>query len=166
MKEFIIPFFGLKLGTHEFNFEIGPTFFEAFENSLVENAQVEVHLELEKLSNMIVLRFEANGFMDDFCDRCGDPLRVSLSASDEIFVKFGDEDYEQTDEILVVSHSTHEIDTAQLIYELVALNLPGKKLHATIEQCNQEVLEKLRIEESKKDDKDTDPRWSILNKLK
>lgn len=169
MKEFVIPFFGLKLGTHTFNFEVNQAFFASFENSLIEEGRFDVTLSLEKLTNMLVLTFKAKGEVNDFCDRCGDPITLKVKASDEILVKFGDEDFEQMDEIIILSHDSHEIDVAQLIYEMLVLNLPRKKTHKHLKDCNQEVLERLRTEQhgnEEDDDDDTDPRWEALKKLK
>jgi uncharacterized metal-binding protein YceD (DUF177 family) len=168
MKTFVISFYGLKPGKHTFEFTIDRAFFEAFESTLVEDARFNVVIELEKLSNMLILRFEGGGELDDYCDRCGDPLSMEVLVSDELFVKFGDEPYEQTDEVLVVTHDTHEIDVSQMIYEMIVLNLPGKKVHKSIEDCNQEVIKRLN-EAQKRDDHDedeTDPRWEALKKLK
>lgn len=81
MKEFIIPFFGLKEGKHEFSFVIGQAFFEAFENSLLDDADVTVKLELEKLSTMLILNFKAKGTTRVSCDRCGDDFDRSSSFS-------------------------------------------------------------------------------------
>lgn len=167
MKEFVLPFYGLKPGIHTYNFEIGNSFFSAFENTLIEDADFDVTLKLEKLTTMLVLSFKGKGKINDFCDRCGDPLTLKCKVKDEIIVKFGNEDYEQVDEVLVRSHDTHEIDVAPLIYEMIVLNLPRKKVHASKAGCNAEVLERLKAAETGDDDKeDTDPRWEALKKLK
>jgi uncharacterized metal-binding protein YceD (DUF177 family) len=166
MKEFVIPFFGLKMGAHKFKFEIGPSFFEAFENSPLQFAQFRVKVKLEKFNNMLILKFKAKGEIDDYCDRCGDALQVKMSSKDEIYVKFGDEEFGQTDEIIVVPQDTHEIDVSHLIYEMIVLNLPGKRLHSKIKDCNQEVIQKLKNEALKNQVNEIDPRWEGLNKLK
>jgi len=167
MKEFVLPFYGLKPGTHTYNFEIGNSFFSAFENTLIEDADFDVTLKLEKLTNMLVLNFKGKGKVNDFCDRCGDPLVLKCKVKDEIIVKFGDADYEQVDEVLVLSHDTHEIDVAPLIYEMIVLNLPRKKVHKSTADCNSEVLERLKTAEKSDDNnKETDPRWEALKKLK
>jgi uncharacterized metal-binding protein YceD (DUF177 family) len=65
----------------------------------------------------------------------------------------------------VVTHDTHEIDVSQYIYEMLVLNLPYKRVHARMKDCNQEVLNKLREFESH-EDQESDPRWDALKKLK
>jgi uncharacterized metal-binding protein YceD (DUF177 family) len=165
MKEFIIPFFGLKIGNHEFDFKIGESFFEAFESNLIENATFDVVLKLTKSANMLQLDFKAKGKIADFCDRCGDPLDVPVKTTDRLFVKFGNEAYEQTDEVLVVTNDTHEIDVSQYIYEMLVLGIPGRRVHKKTSDCNQEVLNKLKALETD-EEPTTDPRWDALKKLK
>lgn len=166
MKEFVLAFYGLKPGIHTYNFEIGKTFFSAFENSLIENADFHVTLSLDKQPTMLTLSFSGKGEIRDFCDRCGDPLTMKSEVSDEIIVKFGDEDYEQTDEILVLSRDTHDVDIAPMIYEMIALHLPSKRVHKNRSACNAEVLAKLSEKESRNEQNETDPRWEALKKLK
>ncbi len=167
MKPFVIPFYGLKPGIHTFDFFVDHAFFEAFESNLVEDARFDVVLSLEKLTTMLILRFSASGELLDYCDRCGEAIQLQMNAEDEIFVKFGDTPYEQTDEVIVVSHETHEIDVAQMIYEMIVLNIPSKKAHDDPKDCNQDVIEKLKAHLRDNDeDEDTDPRWEALKKLK
>lgn len=47
-KEFVIPFVGLKLGFHEFKFDIDNAFFEGIDYSLVQKGNLCVKLTLEK----------------------------------------------------------------------------------------------------------------------
>jgi uncharacterized metal-binding protein YceD (DUF177 family) len=91
MKEFQIPVYGLKTGKHEYDFVIDRTFFEAFESNLLENPNVRVELELEKMSNMLVLNFKAEGTANSHCDRCGDPLEVPISCEEQVSGNYGTE---------------------------------------------------------------------------
>jgi uncharacterized metal-binding protein YceD (DUF177 family) len=165
MKEFVIPFFGLKIGKHEFDFQIGQAFFEAFENSEITRSEILVRLELEKSTNMLILQFEAEGSFESACDRCALPIDVPFTASERVIVKFGDEAYEETDEIILLSHDTHEIDVAHRIYEMILLNLPLKRVHEDIKDCDPSVIERLSIDKSSEEEP-IDPRWEALKKLK
>jgi uncharacterized metal-binding protein YceD (DUF177 family) len=164
MKEFIIPFFGLKTGVHEYKFDIGQAFFEAFESNLIENAQFKVKLKLEKTINLLNLDFRAKGIVSDFCDRCGEPIELKVKNTDHLIVKFGEEAFEQTDEVLVISHDSHELDVSQRIYEMLVLGMPLKKVHKKLSDCNQEILARLQNAEQEEDK--TDPRWDALKNLK
>ena len=170
MEEFIIPFFGLKEGTHEFNFSIDRTFFEAFENSLLDDAEIEIKLKLEKKSSMLILDFKAKGKTKVPCDRCGDDFNLTIKSKERIFVKFGDESFEQTDDIIIVGQGIHEIDISHPVYEMLALGLPNKRVHKKLVDCNQVVIERLKefksVEHEIEEEENTDPRWDALKKLK
>jgi|SRR5690554_4820495 len=169
MEKFIIPFFGLKEGKHEFNFSIDRTFFEAFENSLLDDAEIELKLKLEKTSSMLILDFKAKGKTRLPCDRCGEDFDLTIKSKERIFVKFGDESFDQTDDILVVSQDTHEIDIAHPVYEMLVLSLPNKRIHKKTVECNQEVIQRLvefKSVENEIEEDNIDPRWDALKKLK
>lgn len=164
MKEFVIPFSGLKTGKHAFKFKIDQTFFEAFDQALLEEAVLNVELVLDKMETMLILNLQAKGHTTVPCDRCGDLFDMPLNCSERVIVKFGDEEFEQTDEIIVIRPEDYEIDVSQRIYEMIVLNLPNKRVHKNPDDCNQEVLEKL--DEINSSEEDIDPRWEILKKLK
>jgi len=164
MKEFVIPFSGLKKGKHAFKFKIDHAFFEAFDQALLDNADLDVDLILEKSETMLILNLNASGSSNVPCDRCGDLFKMPIECSERVIVKFGDEEFEQTDEIIVLKPEAYEIDVSQRIYEMIVLNLPNKRVHENTEDCNQEVLKKLN--EINSTEEEIDPRWEALKKLK
>lgn len=166
MKEFIIPFFGLKQGIHEFNFKIDQAFFEAFESNLIEDPEIEVKFEIEIMSTMLIMNFNAVGTFVAPCDRCGEDVKIPISADERVIVKFGDEAYDQTDEIIMLTHDTHEIDISHRIYEMLILGLPNKRVHASIEDCDEDVLNHDDYIEESEEEEIIDPRWDALKKLK
>ncbi len=168
MKEFVVPFVGLKEGLHQYDFEINPSFFEAFESELIRDAEFDILMELNKSSNMLILSFAAKGKIHVNCDRCGGNLELPMQVDDEIIVKFADvEAPELLDQILLISHDSYEIDVSHLIYEMLVLQLPSKRLHGKLKDCDQEVVQKLDALKNQKDEnKESDPRWEALKKLK
>ncbi len=166
MKEFIIPFFGLKQGLHEFNFKIDQTFFDAFESNLIEDPDIDVKFEIEIMSTMLIMTFEAVGTFVAPCDRCGEYLKIPITADERTIVKFGDETYDQTDEIIMLSHNTHEIDISHRIYEMLVLAIPNKRVHPSIEDCDADVLNHDDYKEESEEEEELDPRWDALKKLK
>ena len=52
LKEFIIPFIGLKLGKHSFDFKINKTFFEYFEYEDFNNSEIDLDVLLIKKNTM------------------------------------------------------------------------------------------------------------------
>ena len=56
LKEFTIPFVGLKVGKHQFNYTIGQSFFDVFEYDEFNDANVNVTLDFEKKPTEVVYK--------------------------------------------------------------------------------------------------------------
>jgi len=161
---FDIPFTGLKLGTHRYQFEIDNAFFDHFEFNQLSDAQFKVEMDLEKQSTMMILHFDLSGRAEINCDTCGEEFVLPVEYKDRIIVKFGDEEMEQSEEIWVIPHHEHKINIAHLIYEFAHLSLPSRRVHPDGE-CNEEVLERLNDFERHENEL-KDPRWEGLKKIK
>lgn len=165
-----IAFAGLKLGKHNFEYSVNSSFFDQFENSLIEKASMDVSLVLDKHENMLILEFTLKGTISVECDRCTELFELPVKGSNKLIVKLGDQEEDTNeDEIVVISRNENSINIAPHIYEYISLMVPLKKVHRTLKECNQEtitVLEKLAVKNnSKKDKNDTDPRWNALKDL-
>ncbi|MDP4207418.1 MAG: DUF177 domain-containing protein [Bacteroidota bacterium] len=168
-RQFVIPFKGLKIGKHEFVFDIDDKFFEDFPESEITKGNVHVEVELDKKSTMLQFEFRLTGSATVICDRCLDNLELPVEYETELFVNFGDETEEQTDEIIVLSHNEYELDIAQFIYEYIHFSLPYKRVHPDDENgestCNKEMLKKLDEYIIHENENNTDPRWDDLKNL-
>ena len=87
--EYIIPFVGLKIGFHIFEFEISDTFFDDIEYSIIQSGKVHVRLELEKKETMLIGVFHVEGLVTTSCDRCTDPIEEEVEGEYQIVYKFG-----------------------------------------------------------------------------
>ena len=164
-----IKFTGLKLGVHSFRFQLENLFFESYEFSEITDASIIAEVELEKMNNMMVLKFHLKGMVNSLCDRCQDPLKINLNFDDKLIVKFGEETNDTDDEVLILGPSEYELDLSQYLYEYAHLSLPAKKVHKNTKDCNQEILDQFYyIPDDEKEEKEenTDPRWDQLKKLK
>jgi uncharacterized metal-binding protein YceD (DUF177 family) len=138
----VIPFIGLKVGVHEFDFEIREKFFEDLEYSIIHSGDVHVHLSLEKKETMLIGVFTISGTVHTNCDRCNDPLEVPVKGTYQLIFKFGHE--REDDESLVVLHpDAYEIDLQDPIYEFITVSMPTRVIHAQGE-CNEEMIALLR----------------------
>lgn len=175
-NEYVIQYSGLKLGSHLYDFEIGKAFFESFEFSEVENCEVQVKMNMEKSSTMLVLLFDISGTVEFPCDRCLEPVAIPISGNYRQVVKFSDfEESNEDDEIIILPTAEYEIDVTKLIYDFIMLSIPLKRAHEE-GGCDEELVEKLNdflIEElpeedtdSEIDEEDIDPRWKALMDLK
>ena len=172
LKEFTIPFVGLKIGKHHFEYEIKQTFFNHFEYDEFNNVNILVNVELEKKTTLLELHFKASGYVNINCDLTNEPFNQTIKNEFDLVVKFGEEYNDENIDILIVPHGTYEINLQQYIYELIVLAVPIKRLHPGIEDgtLNSEILEKLeelspKLKEQKDTNEDIDPRWNTLKKL-
>ncbi len=169
LRAYQIPFVGLKLGEHHFNFVLESSFFSHFEESLVNEGQVFVDLTFDKKERLFVLNFDISGSIKSECDRCGQPFDLPIHGNYTIYVKVGDEREEDKDneDVVWISEGDSMVDVAEMIYEFVHLSLPIKKTHPDLKNgepgCDPEIIKLLGIAEAEK--KDIDPRWDILKNL-
>jgi uncharacterized metal-binding protein YceD (DUF177 family) len=172
LKAYTIPFVGLKLGEHHFDYHIDNAFFHKFEYEEFNAVDVAVNLRLEKKTRLLELSFIAKGTVNVNCDVSNEPYDQEIEDTFDLVVKFGDTYNDDNDDILILPHGEFEINVAQYIYELIILALPIKRTHPGIEDgtLKSDILKKLRelSPETGKEDKSsegTDPRWDNLKKL-
>jgi len=166
-----IEFKGLKEGLHDFEFEVDNKFFEHVEESLVENGKVKVGVVLEKRSSFIKLHLNINGWLELTCDRCIDLYKQPINYETEMFVKFGENEFDDGESVIWVHPEEHHINLAQIIYEYITLSIPLRHVHPKNSEgkrdCNKEMLDKLKNYMHPESEKETpkDPRWDALRKL-
>lgn len=195
-KAYHIPFVGLKLGFHDFEFEIKDAFFEEVEYSIIQRGVVHVHLKLEKKETMLIGDFSISGKVFTTCDRCNESLELPVKGQFKLIFKFGTE--LSDDENLHVLHpDAYELELFDIIYEFITVSLPSRKVHK-VGECNEEMIHLISkysaiAEESESEDWDDedwddeedwdddeedwddddpddndpiDPRWKVLKKVK
>jgi uncharacterized protein len=168
-KQYIIPFSGLKPGKHDFEFEVGAKFFQAFENSEVTDGKILVDVSLFRQSTMLVLDFDIRGSIAVNCDRCGVPANLPIFGKQQLVVKLGEADGTEDDMVIALPMSESSIDLSTHIFEYIQLSLPARRVACEAlddkSLCDEDViasLEKLRGEEEKK----RDERWDKLKNIK
>ncbi|MDQ6471419.1 DUF177 domain-containing protein [Flavobacterium sp. LHD-80] len=175
-KEFLIPFVGLKLGKHHFEYQVNNKFFEDFEYNEFQSSDIKVSLVLDKKSTMLELDFKHKGTVNVPCDLTGEEFDLPIKGKMKLIVRFGEEFNDENEELLILPHGEFEINVAQYIYEMIALSVPLKRVHPGVKDgsLESEALKKLnelkvktvkdKKEESKQEE-DIDPRWEKLKKL-
>jgi len=171
-NEFLIPFIGLKLGKHQFEYQINETFFDAFDFEDFEKADIKVNVTLEKKSTMLELAFKHVGTVYVPCDLTGEMFNLPIKGKIKLVVQFGEEFNNDNEELLILPHGEHQIDIKQYVYEMIVLSVPLKKTHpgikdGTLQSAALDKLKQLEVKEHKevKKEEDTDPRWDQLKKL-
>ena len=140
-----IEFAGLKVGKHQFNFELNKEFFENFSFFDFNNNHLCVDVDLTKKSTLL-----------------------EFNKEDFLVVKFGQEYNDEDNEILVLPYGEHKVILDQYLYELVILSLPRKRVHPGVEDGTLES-EIIKILDELKPSGlalESDPRWEKLKKIK
>lgn len=163
-----IEFKGLKEGLHEFEFEVNDSFFEHFEESLVAKGEILAWVELEKRSSFLKLHLKIKGYLELTCDRCLENYRQKVKTQAELFVKYGEQEFDEGENVIWVLPEDHQINVAQIIYEYIILSIPLRQVHPKNKEgkreCNPEMIEQIKkykrsVEEEKPP---VDPRWNAL----
>ncbi|MEL1255014.1 DUF177 domain-containing protein [Flavobacterium sp. DGU38] len=172
-KEFLIPFVGLKLGKHHFEYQINNKFFEDFDYDEFQNSDIKVSLVLDKKSNMLELDFKHKGTVNVPCDLTSEDFDLPVKGKMKLIVRFGEEFNNDNEELLILPHGEFEIDVAQYIFEMIVLSIPQKRIHPGVKDGTLKTealtkLNELKVKEQKQESKqeeDIDPRWEKLKKL-
>ena len=171
MKEFIIPFVGLKEGKHHFSFEITKTFFDYFGYDEFNDVAITIALLLNNKSTILEREFEARGTINVNCDLTNEPYNQPIEADLKLIVKFGEEFNDENEEILILPHGEYEVSVQQYIYEMIVLAKPLKLIHPGIEDgtLDTEILSKTEeykiMKNTEEVNEDIDPRWNKLKNL-
>ncbi|GGW90878.1 YceD family protein [Salegentibacter mishustinae] len=172
LAAYTIPFVGLKLGKHQFEYDIDNEFFEHFEYDDLNSSNVKIDLLLEKKTTMMELTFKASGSVNVNCDLTNEPYDQPIDGSLFLVIKFGEEFNDENEDLLILPHGEYEVNVQQYIYELIVLSIPLKRVHPGVEDgtLDSEVLDKLEElsinnNENKNDEDEIDPRWDKLKNL-
>lgn len=169
LKQFDIPFVGLKEGSHLFEYQIDKKFFESFQYDDFLDANVKVALQFLKKSTFIELVFNAKGVVNVPCDTTGEPFNQEIKATLPLLVKFGQEYNDDNLDVLILPPEAYQFNVAQFIYEMIVLAVPQKRVHpkvldGTMESETLKKLKELEITKEKTAVK-ADPRWDKLKDL-
>jgi len=128
-KDYLIPFLGLKLGKHHYDFRIGNDFIESFGYEDFEKINVDVNLILEKKATHLELNFSHVGLATVPCDSTNQIFDLPISGNLRLIVKFGEEYNDDNEDMLVLPFSEFQLDVKQYIYEMIVLSIPVKRVH-------------------------------------
>ena len=175
-KEYLIPFIGLKLGKHHFEYQISNAFFEIFDYDEYENSDIKVNVVLEKKNTMLELSFSHEGSIYVPCDITGENFDLPVQGNMNLIVRFGEEFNDDNEELLIVPFGEFEINVSQYIYEMIVLSVPLRRVHPgvqdgslkteALDKLNELAVTELKEEENKENkEEDIDPRWDKLKQL-
>lgn len=171
LKQYSIPFTGLKIGQHQFNFEVDRRFFDEFEYSLVKDGLLNVSLLLEKQETLMVLNFNIKGTVQLSCDKCLAGFPHEMETADRLIAKFTEsDDMLDSEEVIVITKNENEVDVSSFIYEIINLAVPYLNIcedPGNTPSCDLEMLKKIEeLSGEKEESEQKDPRWDILKNIR
>ncbi len=185
-----LPLKSLSVGSHEFDYHLDKKFFEDMESADIHDADLNIHVTVVAKNDLYELTIDITGEITLLCDRCLDDLQWPVDTTYHIYVKYGADYNDDSDELLEIPESDNYLNIAYMIYDTVALTIPIKHVHP-LGKCNRamssllkkhrapgniseedgEMMEEIidGIENTDVADSDneatTDPRWDELKKL-
>ncbi len=109
----------------------------------VQKGKVKAIVRVNNTGNVYDLQFELNGGIEVPCDRCLDDMTIEVDQKSQLFVKFGPEFYEESEDVIVVPEREGELNVAWFLYELIVFSIPLKHVHAP-GKCNKAMMTKLK----------------------
>jgi len=168
LSHYNIAFKGLSIGKHIFEYEIDGKFLGEFDGGVVDQGLVNVSLTLDKQSSLMTFWFDIKGTVLVQCDRCLEMYDQPIESRERIFVRLGEKESAEGDDLIWVSTNEYQLNVAQLIYEFICLAIPIKKVHPDDENgnstCDPEMIEKLN-KYVVREEEQSNPVWKDLKKL-
>ncbi|MFZ5973167.1 MAG: YceD family protein [Bacteroidota bacterium] len=169
LKAYEVNIIGLSLKAHEFNHTLGDAFFEHYGTTLLNGGAFESRVILNKHETFIEVDFSIEGKADLICDRSLEPFQYPVRVKKQLLFKYGEEPGEVDENIIIITRDQATLELGQIMYELIALQIPMKKLHPRFQAVESESNDEGEIvytsSSEKSDEETTDPRWEILKKL-
>ena len=173
IRDYQIPWVGLKNGEHNFHFEIDESFFMYFDHAEIKRCDIHIDLKFKKSEHLFILKFEIDGWLELPCDRCLASYEQSLFDDAEVWVKFANNrgEGENADEAdcVYIARTDSFLDVSKIMYDYVLLAIPLGHFHQNVEDCDQTMISQdspeIGKDASQEADK-TDPRWDALKKLR
>lgn len=172
MREFNVNIIGLSNKVHQFEYQLEDKFFEQYGQDIVSGGSFKVAVALDKRETFIEVHFIIEGQAKLICDKSLESFDFPLHLDRKIVFKFGEEEKEISDEIMIIPRDKASLELGQFLYEFISLAIPLKKVHPRLQAEEEEYEEGKIIYTSGGDAEDenpseaNDPRWDILKKLK
>ncbi|MEZ4771690.1 MAG: DUF177 domain-containing protein [Bacteroidia bacterium] len=152
-RDYSINVARLSNGNHELFFEIGRSFFDQLEYSLIRDGDIALKLEIVRYNTHLDVKFNFSGKMVLECDRCTQPYDHSFAEQYRIIYSFDkDMNFEGT-EVLHVDRMEPELVLVQEIYDFINMSVPIRRVPPKdVHICAPEVLALLGIDPDEESD--------------
>ncbi len=179
---YILPISGLGQGIYEYDLIVDDEFLASFPDAPVQNANVALHLTVDRQQRQMTLEFDFSGTIRTECDRCLASVNFPIADQGELIVKFTPdaENMEEEGELVYLHPEASQFNVAPYAYEFVILAMPmirtfDCRAGEPPYPCDEEMLDRIdaSVDESsnntlpKDDDDDDKPSpWDALKGLK
>ncbi|MDX1686309.1 MAG: YceD family protein [Saprospiraceae bacterium] len=164
LEAFSIPISGLDDGVHHYHFEVDGDFFEKFENSPISSGDLNVEMELDKRSDMLVLWFDISGTIDESCDRCLASIDLPVTGRHRLIGKHGSGEEEA--DVFYFDPGLNKLNVAKFVYDFCCLSVPLSKTYDCRSEAEIPCDEKVLEEQREKDHVKNNPVWDQLKDVK
>ncbi len=171
-KKYAIHVGSMKYGAHEDHLTVDREFFEHFEERMVEDGEVEVHLDMFRYDTHVDVKFKLDGYVVLNCDRCLEPYQFPISSEQRIIYSFDKEMSFKGYEVMYTDPYAAFLSIVQELYDFISIAIPLRKVpEEDVHQCDPQVISYILSEEetgnSQEEASDEiDPRWEALKKLR
>ena len=170
MNEYKIKLNGLKDGSYSNSFTIRGEFFEAFNTSEIKFVDIDIDTMLKVENKRFDLQIKSKGIVKSIaCDICTEKIDVPVASELNYIVKRGFEANFEDENVIFLDESDKELDLDNIFYEMIVLAFPTKRQHklnsVNDDECSKEMVNLIN-KYSIKENKNIDPRWEALKKLK
>jgi uncharacterized protein len=168
LRDYEVHIFNLSKKKHTFDFQIADDFFTHFENSPIDKAQLTVALILDKRENLIEAQLTITGHLGLVCDVSLEEFDYPVKIKQTIIYKFGETEEELDDDLYTITKNTQKLDFAQILFEVICIAVPMKKLHPELEVSDEPLVYRVgdEPESAESEQEEIDPRWQALKGLK
>lgn len=172
-NKYAIRIGGMPAGAQNEHFLLDEDFFSAFDDSPISDGALSVDLDIFKYDSHIDAKFNLTGSVLLSCDRCMEPYQAQIASEHKIIFSFDEDMNGDEHEIIYIDPRMPHRDIKVELYEFAVLSLPIRNVPPLEEHlCSAEALsllgldEKGNVKEQEEEEKEIDPRWEALRKLK
>lgn len=155
---------------HEFTYELDGGFFKQYGTDTISEGALKAIVSLNKHETFLEATFRIQGTVRVICDRSLEDFDFAINIQPKLVYKYGDEDKEISEDVMMIHRDTAILDLGQPMYEYILLAVPMKKLHPRFQEEEDESEEGKLVytssDETKEETDVVDPRWEALKKLK
>ncbi len=143
LEQYAVYFKELKNGSTTCSFLLNDSFFALFDDAEVKGGEVKAEVDIRKTSTSICLSTTIEGEVTVECDRCLDHITIEVSGTSQ--TEATPDGSAEENEGIVIDSVEEKIELGEYLYQSVLLSLPYSRTHATLEECNPEMLAHFKI---------------------